>query len=118
MTVLIADDDLAFRDFLRHILTRERGFKVVAEASDVQEALQATEKTNPDVVLMDFDLPIRDGLLACRTIKASLPGTRVVVISEFEGETYRRASQKYGADAFIPKGAEVSLILATIAGQA
>ena len=105
LKVLIADDSPAFRAFLHHILEMERDLRVVGEAADGEEAVQHARELKPDVVLLDIDLPGPDGLQAARRIKASLPATRVIMLSRVDGEAYRVAAFRHGANLFLPKGA-------------
>ena len=116
MRVLIADDDRGYRKFVRRILEMERDMVVVAEAADGEEAVRLAQELNPDLILMDIDMPRLDGLQATRRLKAHQVGiqTRVLVFCLLGGQTYRDAAVKYGADAFLPKDAPISQILSTI----
>src|SRR2546422_3163530 len=67
---------------------------------------------------MDIDLQGTDAFDATQYIKTRLPATKVIMLSVLEGETYRKAAAKYGADAFLPKGAEISELLSVIGGGA
>src|SRR5204862_931824 len=70
--------------------------------------------TKPDLVLMDLDLPRLDGLQATRRLKAEVPRTRVIILSTVGDETCRRAAEKYGADAFLPKSTDIARLLSLI----
>src|SRR3989454_9761058 len=98
--VLIADSEQGFRRFIRRILERQPDLNVAGQASDAEEVVQLAQQLKPDVVLMDIDLPGLDGLEATRRIKASLPGTKVIMLSAVDGETYRNTAAKHGADGF------------------
>ena len=105
MRVLIADESPSFRAFLRHILELECDLSVVGEVADGKEAVQHARELKPDVVLMNIDLPSPDGLQAARHVKASLPATKVIMLSRVDGEAYRVAAFRHGANLFLPKGA-------------
>ena len=79
-----------------------------------EAVVRLAQQSKPDVVLMDIDLPDLDGLEAIRRIKAAQPGTKVIVLSAVDGETYRKAAAKLGADAFLLKGAEISELLSVV----
>ena len=83
--VLIADDQALVRAGFRMILEAERDLRVVAEAKDGEEALQAVRRKRPDIVLMDIRMPVMDGLEATRRITAA-PGQppRVLILTTFD----------------------------------
>ena len=88
--------------------------KVVGEAADGEEVVRVAHQLEPDVVLVDIDLRGIDAFEATQRIKARLPGTKVIMLSVLEGEAYRKAAAKHGADAFLLKSAEISQFLPVI----
>lgn len=104
LKVLLADDHEAFRRSLVSFLRAQRGVEVIAEAADGTEAVEQTERLHPDLVLMDLEMPKRDGFEATRQIKSVAPKTRVVILSIHGGEVYRRMAWRHSADGFIDKG--------------
>jgi DNA-binding NarL/FixJ family response regulator len=62
-----------------------------------------SEKLHPHLVLMDLDMPERDGFQATREIKLRVPHAKVVILSMHDGEAYRRMAWRYAADGFIDK---------------
>ena len=83
-TVLIADDHAVYRMGLRDLLEPE--FKVVSEATEGQEAVEKAQKHQPDVVVMDINMPGTDGITAAKQIKDSCPNTGVVVITAYDDD--------------------------------
>ena len=101
--VLLADDFESFRDSLRLFLKSQPGFEVVGEAVDGNDAIEKAEQLHPDLVLMDLEMPNKDGFDATREIKRRLPDTRVVILSMHASDVYRRAAREFHADGFIDK---------------
>jgi len=81
MRVLIVDDSLAFRVFLRKCLDSEPDIKVVARAKDGVNALDMIESHKPDVIVMDLEMPKMDGLTAMKVIRNNHPRIKVVILS-------------------------------------
>jgi two-component system invasion response regulator UvrY len=114
MKVLIADADHGYRNFVRRLLATDRDLSVVGEAVDGEEALSLTETLKPDMVVVSLEMPLVDGLEVTRRLKEKRSQMRVVIVSNVADETCRKAAAKYGADAFVAKSAEISLLLSTI----
>ena len=111
--VLIADDRPRSRDALRSLLATVPGVDVVGEAADGQEAVRLVEERQPDVIVMDVQMPDVDGLEATRTIKTRWPQVKVVVLTIYS--TYRAGALAAGADAFVSKADPPELLLEAIA---
>jgi DNA-binding NarL/FixJ family response regulator len=103
--VLIADDQALVRTGFRMILEAEGDMRVVAEARDGAEAVQATQRVRPDVVLMDIRMPRLDGLEATRRILAGGPATppRVLMLTTFDLDEYVYDALRAGASGFLLK---------------
>jgi DNA-binding NarL/FixJ family response regulator len=86
--------------------------EIVGEARDGQESVQLVAERHPDVVLMDLQMPVMDGLEATRYIKSQWPEVRVVTLTMSPG--YRLAAYAAGADAFLLKGCRVDALRAAI----
>jgi len=112
--LLIADAIHSYRRFVKQVLESTGDLKVVGEAADGEEVVRVAHQLQPDVVLVDIDLRGTDAFDATQRIKARLPGTKVIMLSVHEGEAYRKAAAKHGADAFLLKTAEISQFLPAI----
>src|SRR5437870_7082042 len=112
--LLIADAIHSYRRFVKQVLESTGDLKVVGEAADGEEVVRVAHQLQPDVVLVDIDLRGTDAFDATQRIKARLPGTKVIMLSVLEGEAYRKAAAKCGADAFLSKSAEISDLLSVI----
>jgi DNA-binding NarL/FixJ family response regulator len=112
--VLIVDDMPQVREDLRVLLQLSNEIEVVGEAGDGQEAIQQAELYHPDVVIMDMEMPVIDGLQATEKIKGRLLAKRVVILSvHSEKEDIERAMQS-GADAFVQKGSSYLTLIEAI----
>lgn len=113
MRLLIADDHALLRRSLRALL-EARGYDVVAEAKDGNEAVEMAQRLAPDIVLMDLALPELDGLSATRAILAEHPDTRVMVVTGFIDETHLVEALEAGAQGYLLKNEEPENLFAAI----
>jgi DNA-binding NarL/FixJ family response regulator len=114
IAVLLADDERLVRGGFRRILESE-GFRVVAEAGDGREAVEAARRTHPDVVLMDIRMPNMDGLEATRRILSGPePRPRVLVLTTFDLDDYVYGALRAGASGFLLKDAPEDQLVAAI----
>ncbi len=82
--VLLADDHILFSTLLEERLKKDADIEVVALAADGAEAVALTEQLEPDVVLLDVQMPVMTGTEALREIKAKLPRTKVILLTTFQ----------------------------------
>lgn len=101
--VVVADDEALVRDGLAAIVAGDDGLAVVGTAADGAEAIAEVERTTPDVVLMDVRMPGTDGIEATRSIVASSPGTRVLVLTTVELDDVVYEALRAGASGFLLK---------------
>jgi DNA-binding NarL/FixJ family response regulator len=112
--VLIADDQALVRAGFRMILETDADLRVVAEADDGAQAVEATRRTRPDVVLMDIRMPVMDGLEATRRIVAAKDPPRVLILTTFDHDEYVFDALVAGASGFVLKDVEPEQLLAGI----
>lgn len=117
LRVLLVDDYEKVRRSLASFLMTQRGVQVIGEAANGHDAVLQTEMLQPDLVLMDLDMPDRGGLDAMREIKMRAPGTRVVILSPHGSDIYRRMAWKHSADGFIDKSSMKQDLLEIILGE-
>jgi DNA-binding NarL/FixJ family response regulator len=102
--VAIVDDHDLVREGIRAILEKDPAFTVVGEAGDGQEAVRLVNQTNPDVVLMDVNLPGGlGGLEATEAILADHPAVRVVILTQYEDREYIKRALRIGAHGYLLK---------------
>ncbi|HSR29201.1 MAG TPA: response regulator transcription factor [Anaerolineae bacterium] len=117
LRVLIADDRQQVRQELRAILPLAGNIEVVGEAADGQEAVQLVAALRPQAVLLDLQMPVMDGYQAALEIKAICPACRVVALTVHGDETARRKASESGVDAFVVKGAPLSILVQVLSGS-
>jgi DNA-binding NarL/FixJ family response regulator len=120
--VVIVDDHRLVRQGLEAVLASAADVAVVGQATDGRGAVEVIADTEPDVVLMDLQLPELSGLEATREILAARPDTAVLVLTMFEDDDTVHAAIAAGAVGYLLKGADGEDILAAVrsaaAGQA
>ena len=121
LRVVIADDHPAYRAGLARML-QENGIEVVAEVSNGDSAIRTVEQTDPDVVVMDLNMPGLSGLEATRRLIAEAPSTRVLVVSVSAQDDDVTEAMQAGAHGYVlkdgPLDEVVVAIRAAAAGQA
>lgn len=103
-SVLIADDVPDVRFFLEALLTLDGYFEVVEQAGDGAEAVLKCRAARPDVVLLDLNMPVRNGLEVLPEIRAALPDAVIAVFSGFHEKAMGERTLDAGADAYLEKG--------------
>ncbi len=105
LRVLVADDHLIFRDGLRALLSSVPDAELVGEAATGEEAVALASSLQPDLVLMDLQMPDLNGIEATRRILRDSPHIRVLVVTMFEDDSSVLAAMRAGARGFLLKGA-------------
>jgi DNA-binding NarL/FixJ family response regulator len=117
-TVLVVDDNAKVRRELCMVLALAGDVEVLGEAKDGWEAIRQVEVLQPDVVVMDLEMPVMDGYEATRQIKIRYPACRVIALTIHDDEAVRQRASQAGVDDFIVKGASMdSLIYAMTKGK-
>jgi DNA-binding NarL/FixJ family response regulator len=106
LRVLLVDDHALVRLGFRRLLEDEPGILVVGEASDGAEAVLQAEQLHPDVVVMDYAIPIQNGAQAARAIREKVPTVRVLMLSMHAEPAYVANSREAGASGYLLKNAQ------------
>lgn len=101
--VLIVDDVSETRENVKKLLQFESDVEVVGIARTGKEAIQTSQELNPDVVLMDINMPDMDGIAATEAIRASQPSIQVIILSVQSDQNYMRRAMLAGARDFLTK---------------
>ncbi|MBV8820972.1 MAG: response regulator transcription factor, partial [Acidobacteriaceae bacterium] len=105
ISVVLVDDHVLVRSGFRRMLEDDDSIRVVGEAGDGPEAIEAAAKLHPDVVVMDFALPSMNGALATRRIVRDAPGTAILIVSMHPEPAYVRNCLEAGARGYLLKNA-------------
>jgi DNA-binding NarL/FixJ family response regulator len=103
-TIVLADDHQVVREGLRLLLEARPGFSVVGEASDGLQAVELTERLQPDVLVADLIMPGLGGLDVTRRVTKRVPRTRVVILSMHSSDALVLEALRNGATAYVLKG--------------
>ena len=101
--LLIVDDHPVFRQGLRDVLETDSRMKVIGEAADGEVAIEMAYEVNPEVILMDINLPTINGLQVTRKIKSQLPDVKVIMITGYDDAEQVFHAIRAGASAYCPK---------------
>lgn len=112
--VIIADDVAETREILEKALYFEKDIVVVAKAANGREALQLCKQHQPDVVLMDINMPELDGIAATEAIVAQIPGTQVIIMSVQSEQEYLRRAMLAGAREYLIKPPDTDELVRSI----
>lgn len=112
--VLIAEDHPVYRDGLRALLDASPGVELVGEAGDGDEAVRMTCDLHPDVVLMDLQMPGRNGIDATRAIGSQAPRSAVLILTMFEDDESVFNAMRAGARGYLLKDASGEELLRAI----
>ncbi len=108
--IVLADDQALVRGALAALLDLEPDLEVVGQAEDGEEVLRVVAETAPDVVLMDVEMPVTDGIEATRRLRERHPSVRVLVVTTFGRPGYLRRAMQAGACGFVVKDTPASTL--------
>jgi NarL family two-component system response regulator LiaR len=103
ISIILGEDHLITRQGIRRLLEDERGFTIIGEASNGEEAVELVSEMKPDVVIMDIAMPKLNGIEATRQIKLTNPRTGVLILSAYDDDEYVFAMLKAGAAGYLLK---------------
>jgi DNA-binding NarL/FixJ family response regulator len=111
MRLLIVDDQVLFRQGLVGLINTKPEFEVVGEASSVNQAIEMARQLQPDLILMDFNLPDGTGLEATQAILNENPESKIVFLTIYETDDKLLAAIRLGAKGYMLKNVQISKLL-------
>lgn len=112
--ILIADDHHVVRSGLRAVLEAEPGLSVVGEVADGQAAVEAALRLRPDLVILDYAMPVRNGVEATREIRRRLPRTEVLIFTMHDGQEVVEDILTAGARGYLLKSEANDHLIAAV----
>jgi DNA-binding NarL/FixJ family response regulator len=112
--VMLVDDHAVLKDGIRSFLDREKDIEVVGEATSGQEAIEEIQRLNPDVILMDINLPDKNGIEVTEIVKSRCPECKVLMLTMFDHDEYLMSSIRAGADGYLLKDAPSDQVVEAI----
>ena len=122
VSIILADDHQLFREGVKRIINMEDDLEVVGECGDGIQVIEMCNELHPDVVLMDINMPVENGVVATERLKEFFPGIKVIVLSIHDDESYVYETLRKGASGYLLKDMEpeslISAIRSVVAGHA
>ncbi|WP_409343767.1 response regulator [Paenibacillus sp. MBLB4367] len=120
--LVLADDHQLFREGVKRIINMEQGLEVVGECGDGIQVIELCNELKPDIVLMDINMPIENGVVATEKLKEFFPETKVIILSIHDDESYVFETLRKGASGYLLKDMEaeslINAIHSVVAGHA
>jgi two-component system, NarL family, response regulator DegU len=112
--IAIIDDHQLFREGVKRILEFEKGFQVVAEGDDGSDALGIVKTYNPDVVIMDINMPQMNGIEATRELAEKYPDIKIIILSIHDDENYVTHALQTGAKGYLLKEMDADALIEAV----
>lgn len=120
--ILLADDHTVLRQGIAQVLESQADMEVIAQARNGVEAVQLAEETDPDIVLMDINMPELDGVKATSRIKELRPDVKIIILTMYRVDNFIFEAIKAGASGYLLKEVEmadlISAVRSVAAGEA
>jgi two-component system response regulator DegU len=120
--LIIADDHQLFREGVKRIINMEEDMEVIAECGDGIQVVELCNQDTPDVVLMDINMPLENGVVATERLKLIFPDVKIIILSIHDDESYVFETLRKGASGYLLKDMEaeslINAIRSVVAGHA
>jgi DNA-binding NarL/FixJ family response regulator len=111
---LIADDHAIIRAGLAALLAKDGGLQVIGEATGAAEAIKLHAKDQPDIVLLDLQMPDADCVETITAIRKATPEARIIALSDVDGDAIIASALRAGASSYLLKSVDAELLLRAI----
>lgn len=112
--ILIADDHALLRQGIKNVIDLEEDLVIVGEAADGEETIAKTKALQPDLLLLDLNMPKVKGIDVIKIVKEALPALKVLVLTIHDDENYLLEVIKYGASGYVLKDIEPRMLIQAI----
>ena len=109
-SILIVDDSPVVRKTVRQTLEWHKGWQVCDEAADGREGIAKAEELKPDLILLDFSMPVMNGLEAARELKRLMPSVLLVMFTNYGTDYLEKESLSAGVNAMVSKSDSKTLV--------
>ncbi|MDR6553616.1 response regulator transcription factor [Paenibacillus qinlingensis] len=120
--IVIADDHQLFREGVKRIINMEDDMEVIGECGDGIQVIELCNQITPDIVLMDINMPLENGVIATERLKLIFPDIKVIILSIHDDESYVFETLRKGASGYLLKDMEaeslINAIRSVVAGHA
>src|SRR5439155_12488266 len=114
LSVLIIDDSADVRSALSRVISAQADLRLAGAANGPNDGIALAQAVNPDVLVVDVQMPDGGGLRVTREMAATMPGVRIVAYSAFDKALIKRVMSTAGAAAYVSKAASLGDLLAAI----
>lgn len=112
--LLLADDHQLFREGVKRIINMESDLEVIGECGDGIQVIELCNSLNPDIVLMDINMPVENGVTATQRLKEIFPSIKVIILSIHDDESYVFETLRKGASGYLLKDMEAESLINAI----
>jgi DNA-binding NarL/FixJ family response regulator len=116
--LVVAEDNFIIRAGIRKLLNKSQDIEVVGEATNGVEALQLVQESKPDILLLDVEMPVLNGIEVAWTLKESKNMTKILVLSAYDDQEYIRGMLLNGASGYLLKDEAPERIIDAVKGVA
>jgi two-component system response regulator YesN len=103
ISILVADDEHLVRKGIRHLLSNQDEYRIVADVSNGKEALEKAQELKPNIIILDVKMPVMNGLETLKQLNKLTPGSKTIILSGHSDFTFAQQALKFGANDYLLK---------------